>query len=730
MNKVEAGSQRHDGTAGFAGAGSSGLVAAVAIGVIQVALTISMAAMIFAGPLAAGLPRATAAYLIGSLIVCLVVGLRTSMTVVVARVQDTGAVVLVAVAVSMAGALPAGSDELISTVVVTTAICVVLTGLFAWFVGNRGYASLVRYLPWPVIAGFNAGTGWLLLRGGVEVMHGSPLGLGQIDDLFDGFIKLVPGLVLALVIVGIVNTRVSNTAVGVAILASTVLFHLVAAAITSIDVLETEGWLVGPFADQAGWRPVMPSDLGHADWGLIAAHGLPIAAVVAVSILGMLLNLSGLEAGIDTPVDFDRELTSVGAANLAAAAAGGMSGWHLLGDTTLAHRLGAKGRIVPLTVAALIAVVLALGPEMVSLLPRAIAGGVLAGVGLNLLVEWARHTVPQLNRADRALTTSILVAIAALGVLRGVAIGVAAAVVVFVTRSSLIDPVRHMFAAAGASNVERPASQVEVLGRRPGAILAVELSGFLFFGSARRLRQMLADQISPTDPPRFVLFDFSRVSGIDSTAATAVVHQISSLRNHEIQVRICGASEAIGAELTRNELPHELAADGHGDLDHAVAECEEILLSDAPGSSSSNGHQGAGDLRQVLADSALAEVTERRVVLAGDKLICAGDRDRCLFVIESGSFAAWRTDSQGRSTRLREMQAGSVLGEISFNRGGRRTADVVAQQDSVVLCLDRDRFDIVAHEDPLVALRLQTELGARLAERLAHTSKIVNELRY
>ena len=61
------------------------------------------------------------------------------------------------------------------TVVVMVALCALLIGVAFWVLGSTGKTSFVRYLPWPVITGFTAGTGWLLLRGGVEVMHGAAI---------------------------------------------------------------------------------------------------------------------------------------------------------------------------------------------------------------------------------------------------------------------------------------------------------------------------------------------------------------------------------------------------------------------------------------------------------------------------------------------------------------------------------------------------------------------------
>ncbi len=51
----------------------------------------------------------------------------------------------------------------------------VVTGLVFFFLGRFDLGRLVRYVPFPVVGGFLAGTGLLLVQGGVGIMAGAPL---------------------------------------------------------------------------------------------------------------------------------------------------------------------------------------------------------------------------------------------------------------------------------------------------------------------------------------------------------------------------------------------------------------------------------------------------------------------------------------------------------------------------------------------------------------------------
>jgi SulP family sulfate permease len=73
--------------------------------------------------------------------------------------------------------------------------------------------------------------------------------------------------------------------------------------------------------------------------------------------------------------------------------------------------------------------------------------------------------------------------------------------------------------------------------------------------------------------------------------------------------------------------------------------------------------------------------------------------------------------------RLRTVRPGVVVGEVALYTGVSRTADVVADTDSVVLRLSREAIDRVESEDPELAAALHRWLARTLAERLSDTSR-------
>ena len=223
----------------------------------------------------------------------------------------------------------------------------------------------------------------------------------------------------------------------------------------------------------------------------------------------------------------------------------------------LARQVGARGRLVPLVVAALAGATFLIGPDLIALVPRGIAGGVLAGLGISMLVAWARSALPAMGRSDQVLSALILFTIALFGVLTGIGVGVIVAAAVFIVKYSRIDPLRHVIEGAGRSAVDRPEHDRQRLLASPGVVLAFELQGYLFFGSITGIRRKLEARVDPAST-RFVVIDFAHVSGVDSTAWSGLGAITSQLTDHGIVTGV-----------QRHERPHRSRGDAHTAVDRS-----------------------------------------------------------------------------------------------------------------------------------------------------------------
>jgi len=73
--------------------------------------------------------------------------------------------------------------------------------------------------------------------------------------------------------------------------------------------------------------------------------------------------------------------------------------------------------------------------------------------------------------------------------------------------------------------------------------------------------------------------------------------------------------------------------------------------------------------------------------------------------------------------RLRSMVAGSVIEEAAFYSGGGRTADLVAEQDSVVYSISRERLEAV--EDRHLVRIVYELIGVSIAVKLDSANSLI-----
>ncbi len=119
--------------------------------------------------------------LFGGLIMQCVVALTSSMPGVIGAPQDSPAAVLGLTGLAITARMGDAPVEVkFITVVVTVILTSVVSGLFFVLVGGFKLSRFVRFIPYPVVGGFVAGTGLLLVRGALGVMLGRTPGMSNL----------------------------------------------------------------------------------------------------------------------------------------------------------------------------------------------------------------------------------------------------------------------------------------------------------------------------------------------------------------------------------------------------------------------------------------------------------------------------------------------------------------------------------------------------------------------
>lgn len=148
------------------------------------------------------------------------------------------------------------------------------------------------------------------------------------------------------------------------------------------------GLLLGPFNSGGFLSDLRPSMIVDVQWSHIFEQGATLLAVVAMSILGSALNLSGIELLVRRPINTDRDFIVIGASNMLAAPTGGLIAFPGFALTILGHRLS-----LPMSWGSGIAAVFCLGVAffgagVIEGLPCGLFTAIIAYLGLDLLYTW------------------------------------------------------------------------------------------------------------------------------------------------------------------------------------------------------------------------------------------------------------------------------------------------------------------------------------------------------
>jgi SulP family sulfate permease len=591
--------------------------------------------------------------------------------------------------------------------------------------------NLIRFLPYPVMGGFLAGTGYLLTVGGISIMT-DKTGL----NLFaaEAAVRWLPAMALGLVLL-VASRRTGNPLwLPIIVLAASLLFYLIAwAAGSSVATLSAQGWLVGGLTDTGLWLfPLSPDLLSQVSWPAIVAQIPVVLPMIFISAIALLLNANGLELIIKRDLDLNHELVITGIANLLSAFGGGIVGYHAISTSSLNHSLAPNRRLPGLVLAALLVLTIFLGASLVGYIPKFILGGLVIFVGLMLLADWVYDAWFNFPHIDFLIILLIVVTIAWQGFLVGVLVGFVAALVMFVISYSRTDVVRHSHSGADyQSRVIRTPESQAALAELCMQIYIMRLQGFIFFGTATTLFETVRDQ-ADSDLIRYVILDFTNVNGLDSTALLSFRKMRQLANGKEISLLFTGMSPGVYRQFVRGGISDEGLAVGYGDtLDQGVAWCEDRLLAERPDVPSPLDNLVA-QLQFILPGEAATRIMPyltRLDINLGDYLIRQNDLPDLMYFIESGQVTAQLESDNSPPTRLETMQGGRVVGELGFYLGTPRTAAVVVDVPGVAYSLSRADLERMRDEDPAAADALQQIIIRLISQRLVHLTRAFQAMR-
>jgi SulP family sulfate permease len=724
----------------------SSLLAGTISAFVTLSYSIGYGALVFSGPeLAPQAGFGLHAALVGACAIALVVALGSSLPFAIGGPDSNATAVLAVMAAALTASSKLTGESLARHVWLLVCLSGLLTGLVVWLLGRLHWGRLVRFVPYPVVGGFLAGTGYLILAGAFRVLTNRTMdwNLLRHPPEFIGA-AWFPALLAAVALL-LVRRWVRHYLVMPAVLAASVLVFYLCLAAGGMGLAEAraQGLLFEPLG-AVPLEPPFTSLPSAIEWTALLGQWRNWLALAFVTVLTILLNSTGLELATGHDVDFDRELRVNGAANLVSGALGGLTGYVSLSRSLLNFQAGATARWAGVWTAALCLGACFLFTPVLAFVPRPVLAGLLLYLACDLFREWVWSAAFKLPRLEYALSLAILCLIAFQGIVVGVAVGLVVAMMLFAISYGRASPIRHAFSCATLrSNKERSLEEAALLREHGHRARAFCLQGYLFFGTSSAVVEKCREAME-REGARCVLLDFRMAQGLDASATLSFTKLEQLCARSKTQLLFSGLRAEAEAVLRQTRFLPRPAVTECPDLDRGLEWMEEFILTEAWGAAQTiserpgripsvtrleaNWKRMFGEHFTPEALAALTSCLETVELREGQALFEQGDPGDALFFIERGRLSVLLRLEEGLVKRLRTFGPGTVVGEMAVYSRQPRSAACVAEESCRVRRLTAGKLDWLAAQHPQAAVQFHAFVVRLLAARLAAANEELRAL--
>jgi SulP family sulfate permease len=306
----------------------------------------------------------------------------------------------------------------------TLSAILLLTGLFQVIFALLGGTGIIKYIPYPVIAGLVAGVGVQMLFSQLSLLAKELQGSRIPDTPEELFGFAVAGLTMLLMVL-VPRWSRGRVPPAVAGLGGGILLYFLLLQI--VPVQPRESWVVGVIPALEGIHFGLPlKELGSVSWTLV------LGAAAALTLLGTVDSLvTSLVADSKTGARHSsrREIVAQGTAEIVVGLSGALGGWGTKGATLVATDAGGR-RWAPLVAGVVVLILLLFAGGVGAYLPVSVLAGIVAMVGIGMvdrnIFAWLRRPETRLDGAVALLVVAVTLSVSlvvAVAIGMGVAMG-------------------------------------------------------------------------------------------------------------------------------------------------------------------------------------------------------------------------------------------------------------------------------------------------------------------
>jgi len=414
------------------------------------------------------------------------------------------------------------------------AVCTIMAGGILIVMGLARFGTMIKYIPYPVTAGFTSGIAVLIFSTQIKDFCG--LTMDKVpSDFFPKMKTLVehfatfqwPTLLVATVSLAIIkfwpgkwNRRVPGSIIALILATVTVgLFHISVETIGSRFGGIPEG-LPAPHLPSFEWNHVHNLIQPAVTIALLAAIESLLCAVVA-------------DGMIDDQHDSNQELMAQGIANIVSPLFGGIAVTGAIARTATNVKCGGRTPVAGIIHGLTLLIIIVIAAPLAKFIPLAALSAVLINVSLNM-GEWHNFSrLPKWPRSDTVVFLATFALTVIIDLTVAVETGMVLAAMLFIKRVSDTTQI-----TAVDESTETEGAHHSLIGKEvPQGVMVYRIFGSFFFGAADKLESSLKRL---KQEPDVLILRMRKVLAMDATGLNALEDLYERLRSHNKHLVLSG----------------------------------------------------------------------------------------------------------------------------------------------------------------------------------------------
>ena len=677
----------------------------------------TLASIVFTGELEPFVLNGTAMFYVGTAILCVFLAILGKFPAPVATIPIP--VVLMMIAITQS--LDLEGRDLYLTSVISIIGCTFLSGLLFLGIGYFRAASYFRFVPFTVSAGVLAGSGILVLLIALDLA-----GLDWRPSSWEALIAPMAFWTATLsVLLGVVFIVVAKVWrlfwVLPALFATFCVLFQIGLKLLGISIDEARAGGLFLTIDSSGtlWPTYGLVDLSSADWGAVIGQVWNATVLFVILLILTVVSFSQVELGARMEFDWNREFKLHGAANLLSGFGGGVPGATVASASLQNSALRANTPATSVVMAIVLLAVVALGSDILRLVPLPVISAFLISIAVPLITEWLFNSRKRLQRTEFGMLLLICVTIVVVGFFEAIVLGLILSLVFLIVRFSSVPLIKSSVTLRDRSSHKIRSIPDQTILKVYGSRAQIyQLQGYVFYGSAHTLRNRLLESLNGGVNPLCVMIDFKEVSGFDLSALDSFRSFIQRANAQNVQIVLCSTTDRLAQEI-RRDFPSALMekvtwAESEED---ALIQVEDVLLANYESDVSND--PDLKNLVRLSTNSELTQYLDRQIRFENlvvdlnnwsetvdyeDKgaISTRGDSPKGLQLLIAGKASVLADDG----SKIFECGAGSVIESASAIEEAESMVSINAEGACQTLLITPTALARLDAEDNELALRL------------------------